>query len=61
MENNHKLLAGSRICLRYIGIYVITCYVITCYVIAALVPMLKHRGSERPVNFIRYAEKYVIR
>ena len=56
MENNDKLLAGSRIWLGNIGIYVIT-----CYVIAALVPMLKHRGSERPVNFIRYAENYVIR
>ena len=51
MENNDKLLAGSRIWLRNIGIYVIT-----CYVIAVQVSMLKHRGWERTVNFVRYAE-----
>ena len=56
MENNNKLLGGSRFLLRNIGIYVIP-----YYVIAVLVRMLKHRGWERTVDFIRYGENYVIR
>ena len=41
--------------------YFISKYLISGYVIAVLVPMLKHRGWERTVNFIRYEDNYVIR